>query len=126
MPARRLKCVATRPGTTFGTNIARSHSVSHPRSRSMMMWMFDQFLVALDPRAGLLLASFSLASLAVAVAAQAAHASQRVIEFKLKNGLQVLVIPDHRAPVVTQMVWYLSLIHISEPTRRTPISYAVF
>src|SRR5665647_3798538 len=23
-------------------------------------------------------------------------------------------------------VWYLSLIHISEPTRRTPISYAVF
>ncbi|HZJ12054.1 MAG TPA: hypothetical protein VFD26_05310, partial [Methyloceanibacter sp.] len=68
--------------------------------------MFDQFLVALDPRAGLLLASFSLASLAVAVAAQAAHASQRVIEFKLKNGLQVLVIPDHRAPVVTQMVWY--------------------
>jgi hypothetical protein len=29
-----------------------------------------------------------------------------VSEFKLKNGLQVLVIPDHRAPVVTQMVWY--------------------
>src|SRR5680860_1641734 len=24
------------------------------------------------------------------------------------------------------MTWYLSLIHISEPTRRTPISYAVF
>eukprot|EP01016_Furgasonia_blochmanni_P028538 TRINITY_DN29_c0_g1_i9.p1 TRINITY_DN29_c0_g1~~TRINITY_DN29_c0_g1_i9.p1 ORF type:complete len:115 (+),score=23.04 TRINITY_DN29_c0_g1_i9:66-410(+) len=23
-------------------------------------------------------------------------------------------------------LWYLSLIHISEPTRRTPISYAVF
>ncbi len=27
-------------------------------------------------------------------------------EFTLKNGLQVLVIPDHRAPVVTQMIWY--------------------
>ncbi|MDE1172984.1 MAG: pitrilysin family protein [Parvibaculaceae bacterium] len=27
-------------------------------------------------------------------------------EFTLANGLQVLVIPDHRAPVVTQMVWY--------------------
>lgn len=26
--------------------------------------------------------------------------------FRLKNGLQVLVIPDHRAPIVTQMVWY--------------------
>jgi zinc protease len=26
--------------------------------------------------------------------------------FTLKNGLQVVVIPDHRAPVVTHMVWY--------------------
>jgi zinc protease len=29
-----------------------------------------------------------------------------VKNFTLKNGLQVLVIPDHRAPVVTHMVWY--------------------
>lgn len=72
----------------------------------MVMWMFDQFLAALDPRAGLALASFSLATLAVAVSANGAHASQRVAEFTLKNGLHVLVIPDHRAPVVTQMIWY--------------------
>src|SRR5690606_32965063 len=26
--------------------------------------------------------------------------------FQLKNGMDVLVIPDHRAPVVTHMVWY--------------------
>ena len=26
--------------------------------------------------------------------------------FKLANGLQVVVIPDHRAPVVTHMIWY--------------------
>jgi len=26
--------------------------------------------------------------------------------FTLANGLQVLVIPDHRTPVVTQMIWY--------------------
>jgi zinc protease len=26
--------------------------------------------------------------------------------FSLDNGLQVVVLPDHRAPVVTQMVWY--------------------
>jgi len=26
--------------------------------------------------------------------------------YKLDNGLQVVVIPDHRAPVVTHMVWY--------------------
>ncbi len=29
-----------------------------------------------------------------------------VSEFKLANGMQVVVIPDHRAPVVTHMVWY--------------------
>jgi zinc protease len=29
-----------------------------------------------------------------------------VKSFTLKNGLQVVVIPDHRAPVVTHMVWY--------------------
>ena len=27
-------------------------------------------------------------------------------EFKLANGLDVVVIPNHRAPIVTQMVWY--------------------
>ncbi len=68
--------------------------------------MFDQFLAALDPSAGLILASFCLASLAVAVAPGETRAAPRVSEFKLDNGLQVLVIPDHRAPVVTQMVWY--------------------
>ena len=46
----------------------------------MMMWMFDQLLVALDPRVGLVLASFSMASFAVAVAAESAT-SQRVSEF---------------------------------------------
>ncbi len=68
--------------------------------------MFDQLLAALDPSAGLVLASLCLASLAVAVAPGESRAAQRVTEFKLNNGLQVLVIPDHRAPVVTQMVWY--------------------
>jgi zinc protease len=28
------------------------------------------------------------------------------VEFTLANGMQVAVIPDHRAPVVTHMVWY--------------------
>lgn len=32
--------------------------------------------------------------------------SDGVASFTLQNGLKVLVIPDHRAPVVTQMVWY--------------------
>ncbi|MGI9462528.1 MAG: M16 family metallopeptidase, partial [Aestuariivirgaceae bacterium] len=29
-----------------------------------------------------------------------------VTHFELDNGMQVVVIPDHRAPVVTNMVWY--------------------
>jgi zinc protease len=29
-----------------------------------------------------------------------------VAQFKLANGMEVVVIPDHRAPVVTHMVWY--------------------
>jgi zinc protease len=35
-----------------------------------------------------------------------AHAAPRTTEFKLANGLEVVVIEDHRAPVVTHMVWY--------------------
>ena len=72
----------------------------------MTLWMVDQLLAALNPGAGVVLASLSLATLAVAVAANGAQAVQRVSEFTLENGLQVLVIPDHRAPVVTQMIWY--------------------
>jgi zinc protease len=72
----------------------------------MVMSMFDQLGTMLDMRAGLALACLSLASMAVAVALDGASASPLVTEFKLANGLQVLVIPDHRAPVVTQMVWY--------------------
>jgi zinc protease len=72
----------------------------------MMMWILDQFLPALDPRIGALVASFSLASLTFAAAAEKPQVSPRVTEFKLKNGLQVLVIPDHRASVVPRMIWY--------------------
>lgn len=35
-----------------------------------------------------------------------AHAETRASEFTLSNGMDVVVIPDHRAPVVTHMVWY--------------------
>ena len=36
----------------------------------------------------------------------ASPASSRVGEFKHANGMQVVVVPDHRAPVVTHYVWY--------------------
>ena len=41
-----------------------------------------------------------------AVRAQTTVTSERPATFTLGNGLQVLVIPDHRTPVVTQMIWY--------------------
>jgi len=72
----------------------------------MVMSMFDQLVATLDPRAPLILAGFGVASMAFAVARDSASASPRVVEFTLTNGLEVLVIPDHRAPVVTQMIWY--------------------
>jgi zinc protease len=52
-------------------------------------------------RAGLLFA-FAI----VLLFASAAAAEPRVNTFTLANGLQVVVIEDHRVPVVTHMVWY--------------------
>jgi zinc protease len=36
----------------------------------------------------------------------AAADGPEVVNFTLQNGLQVVVIPDHRTPVVTHMIWY--------------------
>ncbi len=48
-----------------------------------------------------------LAAIAAAgMTVSAAQADDRVTSFSLDNGLQVLVIEDHRAPAVTQMLWY--------------------
>jgi zinc protease len=38
--------------------------------------------------------------------ASAAWAGADVSHFTLANGLEVVVVPDHRAPVVTHMIWY--------------------
>ena len=48
-----------------------------------------------------------LAAFLLSFAAGAAQAKLFDAEsFTLGNGLQVVVIPNHRAPVVTQMIWY--------------------
>jgi zinc protease len=51
-----------------------------------------------------------LASLCLLLAAPAARdaalAAPNVTQFTLANGLLVVVIPDHRTPVVTHMLWY--------------------
>ena len=38
--------------------------------------------------------------------ASAAYAGAEVSHFTLSNGLEIVVVPDHRAPVVTHMIWY--------------------
>ncbi len=43
-------------------------------------------------------------------------------DFTLPNGLQVVVIPNHRAPIVTQMVWYKTGA-ADEPTGKSGIAH---
>ncbi len=47
-----------------------------------------------------------LAVIAGSALAQTTVTSAPPATFTLGNGLQVVVIPDHRTPVVTQMIWY--------------------
>ncbi|HMA73887.1 MAG TPA: pitrilysin family protein [Xanthobacteraceae bacterium] len=52
-----------------------------------------------------------LAGVAAALAlafqvASAAAGGPEIANFTLQNGLEVVVIPDHRTPVVTHMIWY--------------------
>lgn len=51
------------------------------------------------------LASWTTA-LTVLIGSTALASNDLVTDFKLENGMQVVVIEDHRAPVVVHMVWY--------------------
>ena len=55
---------------------------------------------------GTLLGVLLAVSVSVIAAPGARALNVDVSHFTLANGLQVVVIPDHRAPVVTNMVWY--------------------
>ena len=47
-----------------------------------------------------------LGLLAAFAAPAPAATDTTVAHFTLANGLEVVVVPDHRAPVVTHMIWY--------------------
>jgi zinc protease len=47
-----------------------------------------------------------LALAGAALSTVPAAAAPDVSHFTLANGLEVVVVPDHRAPVVTHMIWY--------------------
>ncbi len=48
----------------------------------------------------------ALALITISNGAFAQSSGQKVSDFTLANGLELVVIPDHRAPVVTHMIWY--------------------
>ena len=52
-----------------------------------------------------ILAVAAVFAAAFVVPASAAEQA-KVADYKLSNGLELVVIPDHRAPVVTHMIWY--------------------
>jgi zinc protease len=54
----------------------------------------------------LAIAAIAATATFVGLAAAEPGAAPPVADFVLANGLEVVVIPDHRAPVVTHMVWY--------------------
>jgi zinc protease len=53
-------------------------------------------------KAAIAAAIFALATGVVPARAQ----DTKVFQFALQNGMQVIVVPDHRAPIVTQMLWF--------------------
>jgi len=59
----------------------------------------------INPPGGLRLLTW-ISSIMLAILPTQLEAAPRTSEFTLANGLRVVVIPDHRAPVVTHMVWY--------------------
>lgn len=80
---------------------------SHTRASSICQTDQDQAYEKRKWSLFLLLAVMT--AMAVLSATQQASASfkrEGLETFFLKNGMQVVVIPDHRAPVVTHMVWY--------------------
>ena len=45
-------------------------------------------------------------SLVIATAGGTALSKQEITSFTLENGMDVVVVEDHRAPVAIQMIWY--------------------
>ena len=69
-----------------------------------------------------LIAAFAGLCLLATFAGPLAAAQPYAETFTLNNGMQVVVIPDHRAPVVTHMVWY-RVGSADEPQNETGVAH---
>ena len=85
---------------------SRPHGAGHGARGAA--WLAGLLLGALAAAAPLRAENLTPAPPPTAAPAAAAPGatSQRPSMFTLANGLQVVVIPDHRTPVVTEMIWY--------------------
>ncbi len=95
-------------GDTIGIDVA----VPPMRQRPVVAWQHPDPPVLRNAAGGLRRAAFCLVGIAVAVtlivqaAGPAAADGPDISHYTLSNGLEVVVIPDHRTPVVTHMIWY--------------------
>ncbi len=85
------------PNSRFGTASLRRGSAIGPAASGV-----STARALLLPLLLLLVAIMTLAAPRLA----GAQATSRATLTTLDNGMQVVVVPDHRAPVVTHMVWY--------------------
>lgn len=72
----------------------------------VLLMILEQFSSPSVWRAGLTAICVIAGAMTLPLPHDSAQAASSVSHFKLKNGMEVVVIPDHRAPVVTHMVWY--------------------
>jgi zinc protease len=49
---------------------------------------------------------FAAILILLALLSSARAQDAKIFQFALQNGMQVVVVPDHRAPIVTHMLWY--------------------
>lgn len=63
-------------------------------------------MIRLNPRLPIIAAVLALAMPALTAQAAETAGNEAVTTFTLENGMDVVVVEDHRAPAVQQMVWY--------------------
>jgi len=90
--------IPAKAGTQRRESLIRSNSLGSRFRGNDMSWLGLRKLCSRTV--------FALAILVLVFVAPACAEENRIFQFALQNGMSVLVVPDHRAPVVTQMVWY--------------------
>src|SRR5262245_52901682 len=85
----------------------RERRLRAPAGDSMREWNVSMWRRATTSLTAVVLLAFAAAVVMLPERrASAQSPGPEIAHFTLKNGLEVVVIPDRRVPVVTHMVWY--------------------